>query len=248
MANLKCQWSTSNFFVYLSKLNVIDIFAGCKSFFKRSVRRNLTYQCRGSKSCPIDQHHRNQCQYCRLKKCFKMGMKREGRSEDTLTCYHKMVPIVGFSDSMCSCPARPGATEPGDAGLRLRGWSFWGRHLPLLLHLLAAPGGALRHPVRPDPDGLQQHDWHWQYLRVCGAHPLLSRGVGAQYPRLPRATGDGPGGPPPPGLVGAVCPECCPVQHAPPHCSTPCCGRSTCFTHGSRQGGGTHGSNPVGII
>lgn len=50
---------------------------GCKSFFKRSVRRNLTYQCRSSKSCPIDQHHRNQCQHCRFKKCLKMGMKRE---------------------------------------------------------------------------------------------------------------------------------------------------------------------------
>ncbi|KAH7965669.1 hypothetical protein HPB49_009526 [Dermacentor silvarum] len=53
---------------------------GCKSFFKRSVRRNLTYTCRGNRNCPIDQHHRNQCQYCRLKKCLKMGMRREART------------------------------------------------------------------------------------------------------------------------------------------------------------------------
>jgi len=51
---------------------------GCKSFFKRSVRRSLSYQCRGSRNCPIDQHHRNQCQHCRLKKCFRNGMRKEG--------------------------------------------------------------------------------------------------------------------------------------------------------------------------
>uniref|UniRef100_A0A671L1R3 Nuclear receptor subfamily 2, group F, member 5 n=1 Tax=Sinocyclocheilus anshuiensis TaxID=1608454 RepID=A0A671L1R3_9TELE len=50
---------------------------GCKSFFKRSVRRSLSYTCRGNRDCPIDQHHRNQCQYCRLKKCLKVGMRRE---------------------------------------------------------------------------------------------------------------------------------------------------------------------------
>merc|ERR1719219_764846 len=67
---------------------------GCKSFFKRSVRRNLTYQCRGSRNCPIVQHHRNQCQHCRLKKCFKMGLRREavqqGRGPPTSQ------PLSGF--------------------------------------------------------------------------------------------------------------------------------------------------------
>ncbi|PAV81332.1 hypothetical protein WR25_09318 isoform A [Diploscapter pachys] len=57
---------------------------GCKSFFKRSIRRALSYSCRGSKDCIVDIHHRNQCQYCRLKKCIKMGMrKEENRSENS---------------------------------------------------------------------------------------------------------------------------------------------------------------------
>ncbi|XP_060036623.1 nuclear receptor subfamily 2 group C member 2 isoform X2 [Erinaceus europaeus] len=50
---------------------------GCKGFFKRSVRKSLTYSCRSNQDCVINKHHRNRCQFCRLKKCLEMGMKME---------------------------------------------------------------------------------------------------------------------------------------------------------------------------
>lgn len=64
---------------------------GCKSFFKRSVRRSLNYTCRGGKNCPIDVHHRNQCQYCRLKKCLRQGMRKEGEALQTL--HHNLLLV-----------------------------------------------------------------------------------------------------------------------------------------------------------
>lgn len=51
---------------------------GCKGFFKRTVRKDLTYTCRDNKNCVIDKRQRNRCQYCRYQKCLAMGMKREG--------------------------------------------------------------------------------------------------------------------------------------------------------------------------
>ncbi|XP_019961281.1 retinoic acid receptor RXR-beta-A isoform X7 [Paralichthys olivaceus] len=50
---------------------------GCKGFFKRTVRKDLTYTCRDSKDCMVDKRQRNRCQYCRYQKCLAMGMKRE---------------------------------------------------------------------------------------------------------------------------------------------------------------------------
>jgi retinoid X receptor alpha len=55
---------------------------GCKGFFKRTVRKELTYACREEKNCIVDKRQRNRCQYCRYMKCLSMGMKREAVQEE----------------------------------------------------------------------------------------------------------------------------------------------------------------------
>lgn len=55
---------------------------GCKGFFKRTVRKDITYSCRSSGSCLIDMRQRNRCQFCRYQKCLRQGMKREAVQEE----------------------------------------------------------------------------------------------------------------------------------------------------------------------
>lgn len=55
---------------------------GCKGFFKRSIRKQLGYACRGGKDCPINKPHRNRCQYCRLQKCLAVGMRAESVQQE----------------------------------------------------------------------------------------------------------------------------------------------------------------------
>lgn len=55
---------------------------GCKGFFKRTVRKDLTYACREDRNCIIDKRQRNRCQYCRYQKCLACGMKREAVQEE----------------------------------------------------------------------------------------------------------------------------------------------------------------------
>ena len=58
---------------------------GCKGFFRRSIRKNQEYVCRFAKDCKISKYSRNQCRYCRLKKCLRVGMKKEGLYFFTIT-------------------------------------------------------------------------------------------------------------------------------------------------------------------
>ncbi|CAK1584639.1 unnamed protein product [Parnassius mnemosyne] len=61
---------------------------GCKGFFRRSVRKNHLYTCRFSRNCVVNKDKRNQCRYCRLRKCFKAGMKKEAvqNERDRINC------------------------------------------------------------------------------------------------------------------------------------------------------------------
>lgn len=54
---------------------------GCKSFFKRTVQKNLAdkYECvKATDDCSVDKLSRAKCQACRLKKCLTVGMVAEG--------------------------------------------------------------------------------------------------------------------------------------------------------------------------
>ncbi|KAF6215349.1 hypothetical protein GE061_010101 [Apolygus lucorum] len=89
---------------------------GCKGFFRRSVRRHSLYHCRKSRNCPVTKDKRNQCRYCRLRKCFKCGMKKEAvqnerdkitrhrASEDMIPCFtpEALKKIDGNTRAYCN--------------------------------------------------------------------------------------------------------------------------------------------------
>ncbi|XP_023665610.2 retinoic acid receptor beta isoform X3 [Paramormyrops kingsleyae] len=55
---------------------------GCKGFFRRSIQKNMVYTCHRDKNCIINKVTRNRCQYCRLQKCFSVGMSKESVRND----------------------------------------------------------------------------------------------------------------------------------------------------------------------
>ncbi|KAL5006605.1 hypothetical protein ScPMuIL_015411 [Solemya velum] len=50
---------------------------GCKGFFRRSITRGASYNCKYGGNCEMDMWMRRKCQACRLRKCQEVGMKEE---------------------------------------------------------------------------------------------------------------------------------------------------------------------------
>lgn len=58
----------------------VSIFVG---FFRRSITRGATYNCKYGGNCEMDMWMRRKCQSCRLKRCREVGMKEECRLKST---------------------------------------------------------------------------------------------------------------------------------------------------------------------
>lgn len=101
----------------------------CKSFFRRSVRAGARYACRGSRSCTIEKHTRNRCQYCRLQKCMQTGMRKEGEF-----LYIKSPKLDSI---FISCPRRKSSSCLQDSKswhsntTRIQSQLFYGPHTSL---------------------------------------------------------------------------------------------------------------------
>ncbi len=52
---------------------------GCKNFFRRSVRREREYKCPAYGRCAVDKSQRTRCRACRMAKCLRIGMRKEGQ-------------------------------------------------------------------------------------------------------------------------------------------------------------------------
>ncbi|CAD5219574.1 unnamed protein product [Bursaphelenchus okinawaensis] len=77
---------------------------GCRGFFKRSIRRNLRYECKEKGHCVVDVARRNQCQACRFKKCIAVCMNRNAvQNERSVFPRSHRSGIFGSSHSTLEC-------------------------------------------------------------------------------------------------------------------------------------------------
>ncbi|KAJ8277722.1 hypothetical protein GJAV_G00079090 [Gymnothorax javanicus] len=98
---------------------------GCKGFFRRSIRKSHVYSCRFSRLCVVDKDKRNQCRFCRLHKCFRVGMRKEAvqNERDRISCRRQLqdtqglppITVLARAESLSQQISQPSLTVSSDA-------------------------------------------------------------------------------------------------------------------------------------
>lgn len=88
----------------------VDSCEGCKGFFRRCITQGMTNRCANEEKCEITPLSRNSCQFCRLKKCFAVGMSREGsrlgrRPKNLKKCHSQEPKLYQRTNNFCSSSA-----------------------------------------------------------------------------------------------------------------------------------------------
>lgn len=96
----------------------VDSCEGCKGFFRRCITQGINFRCTNEERCQITPFTRNSCQYCRLKKCFEVGMSREASrlGRRPKRCSPKMSPSFPGGLDQCSAPYNLGGMQQQQHG------------------------------------------------------------------------------------------------------------------------------------
>ncbi|XP_061771462.1 retinoic acid receptor beta-like isoform X1 [Nerophis ophidion] len=70
-----------------------------QGFFRRSVQKKMAYTCHRDEKCVINKVTRNRCQYCRLQRCFAVGMSKESVRNDRNRLKAKEEPKMSIAET-----------------------------------------------------------------------------------------------------------------------------------------------------